>query len=271
MPAAPPPRIPLDSAWFEAIPRRVSHRTFNDRPIASAVLERIGAVCDRLSNSASRRVRVELVPGVPDGVFKGLIGAYGGVSGATAFVAFLGSDDALLDIGYVGEAIVLEATAAGLDTCWVAGSFDSQRTSRLFDLAEGEAVRAVSPLGHGARRRGVIDFMAQKAVRSRTRLPLETIAPGVDRWPDWARQAAEAARLAPSGVNGQPWRLRLEDGMLVVASKTKSPYWTTPFDCGIAMLHAELGAMRSGLAGRWERLVEPDVARFVPDGSRLMA
>ena len=52
--------------------------------------------------------------------------------------------------------------------------------------------------------------------------------------------------------NGQPWRLRLEGGTLIVACKTDKPYWTAPFDCGIALLHVALGAMHAGIAGRWE-------------------
>jgi hypothetical protein len=107
--------------------------------------------------------------------------------------------------------------------------------------------------------------VAQTAVKSRTRIPLEVIAPGAASWPEWARAAAETVPLAPSGKNGQPWRLRLEGGTLVVACKTDKPYWTAPFDCGIALLHVALGAMHAGIAGRWERLVLPDVARFVPD------
>jgi len=33
-------------------------------------------------------------------------------------------------------------------------------------------------------------------------------------------------------------------------------------DCGIAMLHLELGARSSGANGRWAALAPPDVARY---------
>jgi hypothetical protein len=33
-------------------------------------------------------------------------------------------------------------------------------------------------------------------------------------------------------------------------------------DCGIAMLHIELGALAGGTTGVWTRLPAPDVARF---------
>jgi hypothetical protein len=76
--------------------------------------------------------------------------------------------------------------------------------------------------------------------------------------------AVEAARVAPSGANKQPWRFRLEGGTLVMGRAEKI-YWTAPIDFGIAMLHVELGAEHAGVRGAWEHLAEPDVARFVPD------
>jgi hypothetical protein len=75
----------------------------------------------------------------------------------------------------------------------------------------------------------------------------------------------EAARVAPSGANRQPWRFRLQDGALVMSCAEKT-YWTAPLDYGIAMLHVELGAAHEGVHGVWDHLSEPDVARFVPTG-----
>ena len=101
-------------------------------------------------------------------------------------------------------------------------------------------------------------------MRPRLRLDLARIAPGVESWPDWAQRAAEAVRLAPSGQNRQPWRLRMEGEALVLSCTTQHPYWTARIDCGIAALHAELGALRAGVTGTWQRLSAPQVARFTP-------
>lgn len=263
-PAGQVPRLPLNPAWLDAIPVRTSTRSLDGSPIAPAVLERLDDACDRLGSRAPGDVRAALVWPVPDGVFRGVIGSYGSVRGAPALAAFIGPRERQLEIGYLGEAVVLEATAAGLDTCWIAGAFDPGRVARVLDLSDGEVVHAVTALGHRARHRNVPDFLAQTMVRSRSRLPLETIAPGSASWPGWARAAAEAVRLAPSAKNDQPWRLRMEDGALVIARKPGKVFWTVRFDCGIAMLHAELGAHGAGVVGRWERLDEPDVARLVP-------
>jgi hypothetical protein len=61
----------------------------------------------------------------------------------------------------------------------------------------------------------------------------------------------------------------MDEESLVVSRKERRPYWTWPIDCGIAMLHAELGALHEGVGGRWVRLSEPDVAAFTPSDERL--
>ncbi|MCX6363413.1 MAG: hypothetical protein NTW58_04450, partial [Actinobacteria bacterium] len=141
----------------------------------------------------------------------------------------------------------------------------------------GEHLVAVSPVGHPVERKQFVERMMSKAVRSAARRQVEEIAPDLTRglgqagaggpmgaaWPDWAVAAVEAARVAPSGANKQPWRFRLEGGSLVMG-RAGQTYWTAPIDFGIAMLHVELGAAHEGVHGAWEHLTEPDVARFVP-------
>ena len=104
-------------------------------------------------------------------------------------------------------------------------------------------------------------------VKASARLSVEKIAPGVldGGWPQWAVSAVQAARLAPSGANRQPWRFRL-DGDALVMGRADKLYWTAPIDFGIARLHVELGAQHEGVKGTWTMLPEPDVARFTPAG-----
>lgn len=259
---------PIDQDWFDALPTRISHRTFDRQPIDPDLLDRVETACQRLGVS-SHGARAVLLRSAPDEIFTGLVGSYGGVIGAPTCVAFVGpSEDALVDVGYVGEATIMDATLAGLGTCWVAGNFDAERTASLLELSPEESVRAVTPLGYAAPKERGIEHIIHVAVRSRSRLSIEEIAPGVDAWPAWARTAAEAVRIAPSGANAQPWRLRMDGESLIVSRKERRPYWTWPIDCGIAMLHAELGALHEGVEGHWARLTEPEVAAFTPSVGR---
>ncbi len=260
----------LDPAWYDAIAARRSRRRFGDREVDPAARDALRAF------SASFRLtpgaRIVLVDGHP-GIFTGLLrsvgGAYGRVEGTSLAAAFVGRENTMVEVGYVGEAFILEATRLGLGTCWVAGMFDREAAERLVELEHGERIVAVTPVGHPVERKQVVERMMSAAVRSAARRRLEDIAPELRRgrdhsdWPRWALTAVEAARLAPSGANRQPWRFRLQ-GNAVVMSSADWVSWTAPIDFGIAMLHVELGAAHEGVRGAWQRQPAPDVACFVP-------
>lgn len=274
---APVSRPSLDPAWYDAIWERRSRRRYGGREVPQKARDELLAFCDAFRLAPG--VRAELVEG-DGGIFTGLLdrfgGAYGRVEGAAWTAAFIGPAASELQVGYVGEAFILEATRLGLGTCWVAGMFDKKAAGKLVELQRDEHVIAVTPVGYPLEHKPLMERMMSKAVRSAARHQVDVIAPGFARglseapqgpsgaaWPDWAVAAVEAARVAPSGANKQPWRFRLEKSSLVMGSAGKD-YWTAPIDFGIAMLHVELGAAHAGVHGAWEHLAEPDVARFIP-------
>lgn len=201
----------------------------------------------------------------------GIAGSYGGVSGAPSALVFVGVDeerDVQAAVGYTGEGLVLEATALGLDTCWVGGLFSTKHAVLLGDVAEGERVYAVSPVGYAVERISTKERIVFGMGHPKFRRELGEIAPGVETWPTWAHAGVEAARIAPSAMNRQPWRFRLDadDVVVSVAEGADTPRVSKRLDCGIAMLHFELGARAAGADGVWEFLEAPDVARWLPVG-----
>lgn len=264
------PRPPLSRTladeWLKALTVRVSSRRYDGASVSPDLLDRLDETCGNLTVPGGS-ARPVLIRTAPADVFTGLIGSYGGVEGAPSLIAFVGAEDAEYEIGYVGEAAILDATAAGLETCWIAASFDPARAGHLVELADGEKVHAITPLGHATRSIGAGERFMRASLRARHRLPLDTIAPGHEQWPAWAREAATAVRLAPSGANKQPWRLRMDGDALVMSAAPKT-YWTAPIDFGIAMLHAELGAASAGVRGTWTAASQNDIARFVPGAAR---
>ncbi len=253
----------LSPAWYDAIAVRTSQRRYPRTPLTDDSVERLRAFC--AADRPSADARVALVDGDVDRLFTGVLGSYGAVQGAPLAAAFVGREGHEGEVGYLGEAFILEATSLGLGTCWIAGSFDKQRAGDALPLAAGERVMALTPVGRPLERRPRGERLMRRAMKASGRLPLATIAPGIEpSWPAWARTAAEAARLAPSGVNRQPWRFRY-DGDGLVLTRAAKLYWTAPLDFGIAQLHAELGAAHEGVSGVWRPLVAPDVAQFLPD------
>ncbi len=262
MPLTPPVSRALDPAWLNAVQTRISSRRYNGETIDGALLDQLDQTCERLSATPGA-ARAILVREAPPEVFTGLVGSYGRVEGAPSLVAFVGTEDAAHDVGYIGEAVILEATTLGLGTCWIAASFDPELAGSLAALGEGERVHAITALGHAADTVKVAERLMRASVRARSRLPLDVIAPGHSGWPAWALEAVSSLRLAPSGANKQPWRLHMDGDALVLAEAPKV-YWTAPLDLGIAMLHAQLGAEHAGTSGQWIAGLDGEVARFVP-------
>ena len=102
--------------------------------------------------------------------------------------------------------------------------------------------------------------------RSHNRLPLSKLVKGLpkEQWPDWVGLSLEAARLAPSAINRQPWGFNVQDDSITVFARTGGPGFNVSkrLDCGIAMLHLEVAAVNSGCKGEWEFLPSPQVAKF---------
>lgn len=265
-PKRPDGGIPTDRAtdWLEAVPVRRARRSYTGEPIEPDVLDRLESL------AASWRpwsgARAVVIREAPAALFVGIIGAYGGISHAPSAIAFVGGHATRGEtVGYTGEGLVLEATAAGLDTCWVAGLFSAHVTAEVAHLVPGERVHAVSALGHALGAPTVKERLLFSAGRPKHRRSLDEIAPGHERWPAWAQAAAEAVRVAPSAMNRQPWRFSIVDDALTLSfAGTDTPRTSKRLDCGIAMLHAELGALGAGVSGAWEMLDRPHVAVFRP-------
>jgi nitroreductase len=271
--------------WYEMIARRVSRRSYDEREVSAGLREELEVFCDGACAPAggpgvdvvepglvTAPARVVLVDDPDRRLFTGIVGDYGKVVGTPLGAAFLAgangddvSEEAQGAAGYLGEAFVLEATRLGLGTCWVAGSFDKERAERLLDLAHDERVVAVTPLGYPSARQTGGERVLRTMVKASARISVDKLAPRIldGGWPDWAVAAVQAARLAPSGANRQPWRFRMDEGALVMGRAGRL-YWTAPIDFGIARLHVELGALHAGVGGAWTQLAAPDVAAYTP-------
>jgi nitroreductase len=255
--------------WLAAVARRHSRRAFDGRPLDAGKLDALDTVCTGFRPYEGARTVLVREPSVD--VFTGVLGSYGKVTDAPHVLLFIGDERAdFCDqrVGYTGEAAILQAATLGIDTCWIGGFFSAKRTGALVELADGERVFAVSPVGHAMPELSFTERAMRGMAGAHHRRRIEDIAPRCcdGGWPEWAVAAVETARLAPSAVNRQPWRFRFDAGALVIArdSAAETPRVTKRLDCGIAMLHAELGARASGVDGAWRELVVGlDVARFV--------
>jgi nitroreductase len=255
------------SRWYDAIWSRRSRRLFDGQSINPAVLENLQVACKAFRPFTG--VRAVLVNHSADEVFKGIVSHYGKIKGAPAFIAFIGNmeDQHIQEkLGYTGEGVVLEATALGLGTCWVGVSFRQDVASYHARIKKNEKILALTPVGYTRETWSMEEKIMTGFGRAHRRKSLEKLIRGSKNVPKpfWIQTALEAARVAPSAVNRQPWRFTVEsDSITVTVNNLQDTLNISKrLDCGIAMLHIEIGARRSGVQGAWEFLDSPHVARY---------
>jgi hypothetical protein len=148
----------------------------------------------------------------------------------------------------------------------VGNAFSSKKAGTLVEMNDDERLIAVSPLGYAVKSQSFKDKVMSGFGRNHKRFPVESLVSGLsyEKSTDWIKSSIEAARLAPSAVNRQPWGFDIEEDAITVYIRSKGTDTGIPFrlDCGIAMLHLEIAALNAGYKGKWEFLQSPQVARF---------
>lgn len=208
---------------IEAMVARHSVRSYTDRPIepekAAVLMETIH------SYNAETGMSFQLVLDEPR-AFTGMLAHYGKFENVRNYIAIVGPKDREVDAGYFGEKLVILAQRIGLNTCWVAVTFN-KRKARI-DIKPGEKLYCVISLGYGTTQ-GV----------QHQRKPMESLCRTDVPMPKWFRNGMECAMLAPTAINQQKYFIELREGV-VDARKTGGIY--SDLDLGIVRYHFETGA-----------------------------
>jgi len=254
--------IPAGS-WYKSIFLRHSQRKYSGEMPDEDVTTRIENVCAEFTPFLG--VRSVLVREPANDVFKGAVGQYFfKVTEAPYYIAFIGNmntPNVQASAGYIGEGVILESTSQGLNTCWVGGFFKRESVEKQIDLKDNEQILAITPVGYSK----IDGDRIGKSTKTYRRKDLNDLVISDQKMEgDWIDSALEAARLAPSAANRQPWRFTINGDSITISSNSKREGFgvSRRLDCGIAMLHLELGARVKGIKGSWEFLDYPEVARY---------
>ena len=222
--------IKVEKTWFDAIHARSSVRRFTGAPTDEQLLQ-LGDLCRKFSWQG---VRMRLFRGP---------GMKSFIKGTDVFCALaLKKGTAPELVGFYGEALVLEATAMGLGSCWL-GMFYHDMVKNTFKPDKEEEVVLLIALGQ----------CDKPAFAPKRKALAELLSGNESDLHPWQKSAFEAARLAPSAVNMQPWRFAFDvRSMSVLSRSTLMGKKYAGYDRGIAMLHATVGAAREGRDGRWQ-------------------
>lgn len=255
---------------IETINRRISCRTYGDKLMEP---EKAAALNDFLkANTASpfgSEIRFQLLDlDALEMGGTGRLGTYGVIKGARYFIAgaVRHRPKAMEDFGYCMEKNILEATALGLGTCWLGGTFNRSGFAEQMRLADDERLPAVSPVGYAGDRKTLTEKLFRFSAGSNRRRswhemffdgriddPLQPEAAGPYETP------LACLRMAPSASNKQPWRIIKDNEMYHFYLKRTPGYNAIlgdiklqNIDMGIAMCHFELSSAALGLEGRWQ-------------------
>lgn len=222
----------------DAINIRKSRRSFLPTQIEPVLLDAL-----KLSVAEYNRKENLSIDLIEDGskAFEGLHRSYGMFKAVRTIIALKGSkDDPHLKekLGYYGELLVLKAVSLGLGTCWVGGSF--QKNNRLFNLKNKESLICVICLGYTKEQLSFKENLIRNSVHRKPKALAHFYHSDLYPLPHWFIEAIKAVQLAPSAVNRQNYKFRLENG--VVRADTPNTATFDLVDLGIAKAHFSLVA-----------------------------
>jgi hypothetical protein len=185
------------------------------------------------------------------------IGTYGLIKNVPAFIGGISKNtiESIIDFGFVFEHLILSLTEKGFDTCWLGGTF--KRNDYRKQLLDNEIIPAISPVGHRAKKRTLVDIAMRKISGAKKRLPTSILFKQyLNELPvDMTSKSAinsclELVRIGPSASNKQPWRLYVDDNMIhfYIERTNKYPsvslgYDIQALDIGIALSHFSIGLL----------------------------
>ncbi|KAL0222476.1 hypothetical protein RCL1_002330 [Eukaryota sp. TZLM3-RCL] len=236
--------FPETTQLLEAISKRASRRSFLDEPLSAEVYEKLNTFRSAI-NQIYPSVRVEIATITSDlPVFTGIFSAFGRAN-SPLFAAFIGDTfDPHVDVkvGFVAEAFVLFATSLGLGTCWNSGMHRKDLVPRYFTLSSSETVFSVSPLGVARTTKAFSEKLISGLAGSKKRKQLHEllVEPLPENHPEWIQTALENLRIAPSAINRQSWRIRVESSLKTIYfyfSGEETPAFPKALDTGIGICH----------------------------------
>ncbi len=217
---------------IKAMNERNSVRRYTDEPLSPEIISALNAEIAKVCEKSG--LNIQLITNEPE-AFTGTMASYGHFSGCTDYIAICAPNGKSEEIGYYGEHLVLVSQALGLNSCWVALTFNKAKTK--FKAAKGEKLQIVISLGYGIH-----------CGRPHKNKPISEICSVYENAPEWFKNGIDAVMKAPTAINQQKFYFKLNDDNTVTAKSLLGPY--SKMDLGIAKYHFELGAGKNNFEWR---------------------
>lgn len=258
------------TSLLDAVNVRITTRMYEDEKIDSDLSRQLRQNIDAVNLISG--LHMQLIENCPQ-IFA-RANAEGHFRNAQNFIALIGSagsDEAREAAGYYGERVVLSAVLMGLQTGWVAGSWDKAEAERCCDISDNEELYLGIVIGYQEGYSALMEKpYEQRCETQRTHRPSKSAdelftvkaaeaAAGADSAsaahpsavpPQWFMDGVAAAAKAPSAMNRQPAVFSYDPGSgsveAYIGGQDSTMFAYT--DLGIAKLHFQIGAG----GGSWE-------------------
>lgn len=210
---------------LEAIKCRHSVRRYLDKAIEDEKKRELSAFINDVN--AQSGLHIQLITDEPEG-FSGRMAHYGNFEGVKNYIVMAGPKGMDREIGYYGEKVVLKAQMLGLNTCWVAMTFNRRKAQ--YSLEKGEKMYVVISLGYGSYHG-----------KERKSKAIAEITDTYENCPEWYRNGIDSVLLAPTAMNQQKFHFSLSGDK--VMSKADRGFYTE-MDLGIAQYHFDVASGR---------------------------
>ena len=211
----------------EIIKGRHSVKEYLDKPIEGDVLETLQNQIDECNKESG--LNIELVLNEENAFGKFLLNNFENCKNYIVIMGKKNDTELQEKAGYYGEKIVIKAQEIGLNTCWVALTYNKKEIPCV--IKEDEKIVILIAIGYGANN-GVEHDIKKRA---------EVVKESYSVIPGWFDRGVEYALYAPTAMNQQKFMFELK-GSKEVSLKVSGIGPCTKIDLGIVKYHFELGA-----------------------------
>lgn len=215
---------------IQAVYARHAVRHFDGKPIQGNDKKKLLAIIKEANKKSG--LNMQLVTNEPK-AFGGAKAKICNFTGCVNYLAIIGPKSKTLKekAGYYGEEVVLKAQQLGINSCWVALTYNKQKNA--YKINKGEKLALVVALGYGTTQGHKHDSKRfGDVVKTR------------GQFPQWFIKGVKMALLAPTGRNQQGFKIELVNNNKVII---KNRSLCKSVDLGIIKYHFELGAGK----GNW--------------------
>jgi nitroreductase len=260
-----------DVAIYPYILSRRSVRKYDQRQLNSADQARIKIILNTTrSLIPDSKFEVILKSKTKGEDLVEILGAYGRFITPPYYLVPYTSEgkNSLVDLGYHSEQIAIQLWLKGIGSCFIGCLSRQKKVRQLFQLPADAQIAAFLVFGYPGEGFGfgTITEITKSIMGIRARKPVEEIffqdsfdhpAMPVGLW----QKITEAARMAPSAVNAQPWRFLLRKNELYLFSMQNNRKYVLPenqdyslHDSGLCMANIDLALTSFDQKFEWKLL-----------------